>query len=68
MLNTNFFIVESPEHLKELLSADLKQIPVINLWAPWAEATDSEECHKMNQVVQELAEKYPTALFLQVIK
>lgn len=64
MSKANFFIVKSPEHLKELLSADLKRISIINFWAPWAEA--AETCHKMNQIVQALAEKYPAALFLQV--
>jgi len=61
MSNPNFFIVRSPEHLKELLSADLKRISIINFWAPWA-----EPCLKMNEVVQELAKGYPAALFLQV--
>lgn len=64
MSNANFFIVKSPEHLKELLSADLKRISIINFWAPWAKA--AETCHKMNQMVQDLAEKFPAALFLQV--
>ena len=61
MPDANFFIVESSEQFKELLSADLERISIINFWTPWA-----EPCHKMNQVVKELAEKYPAALFLQV--
>ena len=61
MSDANFFIVESPEHFKKLLSTDLKRISIINFWAPWA-----EPCHKMNEVVKELAKKYPAALFLQV--
>ena len=61
MSDVNFFIVESPDKFKELLSADLKRISIINFWAPWA-----EPCREMNKVVQELAKKYPAALFLQV--
>ena len=61
MSNTNFFEVKSPEHFQELLSADLKRISIINFWAPWA-----EPCQKMNELVKELANKYPAALFLQV--
>jgi len=53
--------VKSPDHFKELLSTDLKRISIINFWAPWA-----EPCHNMNTVVEELAKKYPAALFLQV--
>ena len=58
---TNFFEVKSAEHFKELLSADLKRISITNFWAPWA-----EPCHKINELVKELAKKYPAALFLQV--
>jgi thiol-disulfide isomerase/thioredoxin len=61
MSDKNFFIVESSDHFKELLSADLKRISIINFWAPWA-----GPCHEMNQMVQELSKKYPAALFLQV--
>ena len=63
MSNANYSIVESPDHFKELLSADLKRISIINFWTPWA-----EPCHEMNKVVEELAKKYPAALFLQVCK
>ena len=61
MSTTNFFEVKSPEQFKELLSADLKRISIINFWAPWA-----EPCRKMNELVEELAKKYHAALFLQV--
>lgn len=61
MSTENFFEVSSSERFKELLSTDLKRISIINFWAPWA-----EPCHKMNEVVKELAKKYPAALFLQV--
>jgi thiol-disulfide isomerase/thioredoxin len=43
------------------MSADLKRISIVNFWAPWA-----EPCKNMNEVVKELAKKYPAALFLQV--
>ena len=61
MSDTNFFEVKSPEQFKELLSKDLKRTSIINFWAPWA-----EPCQKMNELVKELAKKYPAALFLQV--
>lgn len=61
MSDTNFFVVESSGQFQELLSVDLKRISIINFWAPWA-----EPCHEMNEVVKELAKKYPAALFLQV--
>lgn len=61
MSNENFFKVISTEHFQELMSADLKRISIVNFWAPWA-----EPCVTMNQVVKELAKKYPAALFLQV--
>jgi len=61
MSNANFVEVGSPENFQKLLSTDLKRISIINFWAPWA-----EPCLKMNEVVKELAKKYPAALFLQV--
>ena len=57
----NFFEVTSPEHFQALLSEDLKRISLINFWAPWA-----EPCKQMNEVVFELAKKYPQLLVLQV--
>lgn len=54
-------IVESPDHFKSLLSADLARVSLINFWAPWA-----APCAQMNSVVQELSKKYPQALVLQV--
>ena len=41
--------------------ADLERISLINFWAPWA-----EPCKQMNDVVLELAKKYPALLVLQV--
>jgi len=57
----NLTEVTSAEHFQSLLSADLERVSVINFWAPWA-----EPCKQMNQVVLELAKKYPQILALQV--
>ena len=57
----NFHEVTSPEHFQNLLSEDLNRISLINFWAPWA-----EPCKQMNEVVVELAKKYPQVLVLQV--
>ena len=61
MSNANYSVVNSPDHLEVLLSADLKRITIIYFWTPWA-----EPCHKLNNVVKELTDQYPAALFLQV--
>jgi len=61
MSDSNLYNVTSPEHFKELLSADLKRVSLINFYAPWAAL-----CHQMNAVVTELAKKYPELLVLQV--
>ncbi|KAF8885486.1 glutaredoxin [Infundibulicybe gibba] len=53
--------VVSPENFQQLLSKDLTRVSLINFWAPWA-----EPCKQMNEVVSELARKYPTVLVLQV--
>ncbi|KAI9001482.1 glutaredoxin [Trametes punicea] len=57
----NFHEVQSPEHFQALLSEDLNRVSLINFWAPWA-----GPCKKMNEVVLELAKKYPQVLVLQV--
>lgn len=62
MSASNLFEVTSPTQFQELLSADLTRVSLINFWAPWA-----APCTKMNEVVRELANKYPTALVLQVL-
>lgn len=59
----NLFNVESPQHFQDLLSKDLKRISLINFWAAWA-----EPCQQMNQVVLELARRWPDVLVLQVRK
>lgn len=61
MAATNFHEITSPSHFQELLSADLNRVSLINFWAPWA-----APCEQMNEVVAELAKKYPVALVLQV--
>jgi len=58
---TNFYQISSPEQFKDLLSQDLQRVSLINFWAPWA-----EPCIQMNEVVKELANKYPSLLVLQV--
>lgn len=57
----NFSEVSSPGHFQSLLTADLSRISLINFWASWA-----EPCIQMNEVVAELAKKYPQLLVLQV--
>ena len=61
MSSENFHTVTSPDHFKELLSVDLKRVSLINFWATWV-----EPCKQMNEVVAELAKKYPELLVLQV--
>ncbi|KAF5379676.1 hypothetical protein D9615_005803 [Tricholomella constricta] len=58
---TNLHQVTSTTHFQDLLSADLNRVSLLNFWAPWA-----EPCKQMNQVVDELAKKYPTVLILNV--
>ncbi|TCD59752.1 monothiol glutaredoxin grx4, partial [Steccherinum ochraceum] len=58
---SNFSIVDSAEHFQTLLSADLNRVSLLNFWAPWA-----EPCKQMNDVVLELAKKYPELLVLQI--
>ncbi len=57
----NYHQVRNPEHLQALLSADLGRVSLLNFWAPWA-----EPCKQMNDVVSELARKYPKLLALQI--
>ncbi|KZT06070.1 glutaredoxin [Laetiporus sulphureus 93-53] len=60
-LPENYKEITSAEHFQGLLSADLQRVSLINFWAPWA-----EPCKQMNEVVLELARKYPQLLVLQV--
>jgi thiol-disulfide isomerase/thioredoxin len=57
----NFHDINSPEHFQQLLSKDLERVSLISFWAPWA-----GPCKQMNELVQELAKKYPKLLVLQV--
>lgn len=58
---TNLVSIDSPEHFTSVMSADLERITLLNFWAPWA-----EPCQQMNEVVKELAGKYPKVMFLNV--
>jgi thiol-disulfide isomerase/thioredoxin len=57
----NFQEIESVEQFQQTLSKDLERVALINFWAEWA-----EPCQKMNEVVRELAAKYPSLLVLHV--
>ena len=57
----NFQVVTSPDHFKTLLSEDLTRVSLLNFWAPWA-----APCAQMNEVVLELAKKYPALLVLHI--
>lgn len=58
---TNLITIDSPEHFTSVMSADLTRVTLLNFWAPWA-----EPCQQMNEVVKELAAKYPALTFLNV--
>ena len=57
----NHVIVTSNAHFQEALGKDLQRTSLVNFWAPWA-----EPCKQMNEVVRELAKKYPQTQFLEV--
>lgn len=57
----NLHQVTSADHFKEILSADLNRVSVINFWTPWA-----EPCEVMNKEFANLATEYSSGLFLQV--
>ncbi|KAG6917853.1 hypothetical protein DXG01_000758 [Tephrocybe rancida] len=61
MASSNSHQIESTPQFQELLSADLNRVSLLNFWAPWA-----EPCVQMNEVVEELAKKYPAVLVLNV--
>ncbi|PWY98724.1 glutaredoxin [Testicularia cyperi] len=58
---TNLVDVSSPEHFTELMQQDLNRVSLLNFWAPWA-----EPCKQMNEVVREIATKYPQILCLVI--
>lgn len=61
MSASNLVQVNSPEHFRELLSADLNRVSCLNFWAPWA-----EPCVAFNNAVEQEAAQFPSVLFLNV--
>jgi thioredoxin-like negative regulator of GroEL len=61
MSTSNLVDITSPDHFKELLSADLNRVSCLNFWAPWA-----EPCAAFTKAVEEEAGKFPQILFLNV--
>jgi thiol-disulfide isomerase/thioredoxin len=59
--STNFIEVTSPEHFKELLSADLNRVSCLNFWASWA-----EPCAEFNKIVEKESKDFQKVLFLNV--
>lgn len=57
----NLVEVTSPEHFTDLMQQDLNRVSLLNFWAPWA-----EPCKQMNEVVKEIAVKYPQVLCLVI--
>lgn len=58
---SNLVEVTSPEHFTEIMQQDLNRVSLLNFYAPWA-----EPCKQMNEVVKEIAVKYPQVLCLVV--
>lgn len=58
---SNLVEVTSPEHFTEVMQQDLTRVSLLNFYAPWA-----EPCKQMNEVVKEIAIKYPQVLCLAV--
>jgi thiol-disulfide isomerase/thioredoxin len=61
VMASNLVEVTSPDHFKQLLSADLNRVSCLNFWAPWA-----EPCAAFNKDIEAAAKKYPSMLFLNV--
>jgi len=60
-MSSNLISITSPEHFKDVLSADLNKLSLLNFWAGWA-----KPCEKMNEVVKELSTKFEDVLFLNI--
>ncbi|SPO28920.1 probable glutaredoxin [Ustilago trichophora] len=58
---SNLVEVTSPEHFTEVMQQDLTRVSLLNFYAPWA-----EPCKQMNEVVKEIAIKYPQVLCLAI--
>ncbi|EST08995.1 Glutaredoxin [Kalmanozyma brasiliensis GHG001] len=58
---SNLVEVTSPEHFTEIMQQDLGRVSLLNFYAPWA-----EPCKQMNEVVKEIAVKYPQVLCLVI--
>ncbi|TKY89144.1 hypothetical protein EX895_001675 [Sporisorium graminicola] len=58
---SNLVEVTSPEHFTEIMQKDLTRVALLNFYAPWA-----EPCKQMNEVVREIAIKYPQVLCLAI--
>lgn len=58
---SNLVEVTSPEHFTEIMQKDLTRVSLLNFYAPWA-----EPCKQMNEVVREIAVKYPQVLCLAI--
>ncbi len=58
---SNLVEVSSPEHFTEVMQQDLTRVSLLNFHAPWA-----EPCKQMNEVVREIAIKYPQVLCLAI--
>lgn len=61
MASSNLVNVTSPEHFKELLSADLNRVSCLNFWASWA-----EPCEEFNKIVEKESKEFQKILFLNV--
>ncbi|KDE05228.1 hypothetical protein MVLG_04364 [Microbotryum lychnidis-dioicae p1A1 Lamole] len=61
MAPSNYHVVTSPEHLQQVLSTDLTLVSVLYFRADWA-----EPCQQMDQVVQQLVQRWDKVLFLSI--
>lgn len=57
----NFHTITTVEQFQEVMKNGLERISLVNFWASWA-----EPCKPMNELVLELANKYPDIQVLHV--